>query len=114
MGVGRSAESLQQALSLGVIDQAESDVKSAIQDADAIIIATPVAQTPSILAAIKPHLAVHTILSDAGSTKGDVVQYVGANLRRQSTPICACPPHCRGRKKRRHCGKSGFIPTQKM
>ena len=76
VGVGRSAESLQQALSLGVIDQAESDVKSAIQDADAIIIATPVAQTPSILEAIKPHLAAHTILSDAGSTKGDVVQYV--------------------------------------
>lgn len=80
VGVGRSAESLQQALDLGVIDQAESDVKSAIQDADAIIIATPVAQTPSILEAIKPHLAANTIISDAGSTKGDVVQYVAQIL----------------------------------
>jgi prephenate dehydrogenase len=80
VGVGRSAESLQQALALGVIDLAESNVKLAIQDADAIIISTPVAQTPSILEAIKPHLAAKTIVSDAGSTKGDVVQYVAQIL----------------------------------
>ncbi|OIQ92816.1 bifunctional prephenate dehydrogenase/3-phosphoshikimate 1-carboxyvinyltransferase [mine drainage metagenome] len=44
-----------------------------MQDADMVLIAAPVAQTPSILAAIKPHLCAQTIITDAGSTKGDVL-----------------------------------------
>jgi len=74
VGVGRSAESLQAALALGVIDSATSDVAAAMQDADIVLIAAPVAQTPSILNAIKPHLAASTVITDAGSTKGDVLQ----------------------------------------
>jgi len=74
VGVGRSAESLQAALSLGVIDSATSDVAAAMQDADIVLIAAPVAQTPSILNAIKPHLSATTVITDAGSTKGDVLQ----------------------------------------
>jgi prephenate dehydrogenase len=74
IGVGRSAESLQSALELGVIDAASSDVATAIKDADLILIAAPVAQTPAILNAIKPHLNASTVITDAGSTKGDVLQ----------------------------------------
>lgn len=74
VGVGRSAESLQAALALGVIDSATSDVAAAMQDADIVLIAAPVAQTPSILNAIKPHLSATTVITDAGSTKGDVLQ----------------------------------------
>jgi prephenate dehydrogenase len=75
VGVGRSQESLQAALDLGVIDVAKSNVAEAIKDADMILIAAPVAQTPSILSAIKPHLSAQTIITDAGSTKSDVLQY---------------------------------------
>jgi prephenate dehydrogenase len=84
IGVGRSAESLQTALNLGVIDVASSDVASAVKDADLILIATPVAQTPSILKAIKPHLAPSTIITDAGSTKSDVLAYAQAVLGTQA------------------------------
>jgi prephenate dehydrogenase len=74
VGVGRSAESLQAALDLGVIDADTSDVATAIKDADLVLIAAPVAQTPAILNAIKPHLNASTVITDAGSTKGDVLQ----------------------------------------
>jgi prephenate dehydrogenase len=74
VGVGRSAESLQTALDLGVIDADTSDVAAAIKDADLVLIAAPVAQTPAILNAIKPHLNASTVITDAGSTKGDVLQ----------------------------------------
>jgi prephenate dehydrogenase len=74
VGVGRSAESLQAALGLGVIDADTSDVATAIKDADLVLIAAPVAQTPAILNAIKPHLNASTVITDAGSTKGDVLQ----------------------------------------
>lgn len=80
VGVGRSAESLQTALDLGVIDSATSNIAEAVKDADIILIAAPVAQTPSILHAIKPHLAASTVITDAGSTKGDVLQYAAEIL----------------------------------
>ncbi|HEY9278343.1 MAG TPA: prephenate dehydrogenase/arogenate dehydrogenase family protein [Methylotenera sp.] len=74
VGVGRSTESLQTALDLDVIDADASDAATAIKDADLILIAAPVAQTPAILNAIKPHLNASTVITDAGSTKGDVLQ----------------------------------------
>ncbi|MGZ8983344.1 MAG: prephenate dehydrogenase [Methylotenera sp.] len=74
VGVGRTSESLQTALNLGVIDVATSDIANALKDADMVLIAAPVAQTPAILASIKPHLEAHTVITDAGSTKGDVLR----------------------------------------
>lgn len=83
VGVGRSHNSLQQALDLGVIDSvsdsleanihAASSLAKTITDADLMLIAAPVAQTASILRCIKPHLKSQTVITDAGSTKGDVL-----------------------------------------
>lgn len=73
VGVGRSIKSLQTAVDLGAIDIASSNVADAIKDADIILIAAPVAQTPTILADIKPHLSANTVITDAGSTKNDVL-----------------------------------------
>ena len=73
VGVGRSIKSLQTAVDLGAIDIASSNVADAIKDADIILIAAPVAQTPAILNAIKPHLSANTVITDAGSTKNDVL-----------------------------------------
>ncbi len=74
VGVGRAHESLKVALNLGVIDVANSNIADALKDADIVLIATPVAQTPSILASIKPFLSSKTIITDAGSIKGDVLR----------------------------------------
>lgn len=76
VGVGRNKENLQAAIHLGAIDEAESDIAKALADADLVLIATPVAQTPTILEAIIPHLAQNTVVTDAGSTKSDIAQYV--------------------------------------
>lgn len=84
VGLGRSTESLQTALALGVIDVASTDIASAVQNADLILIATPVAQTPAILKAIQPHLSPNTIITDAGSTKSDVLAYAQATLGAQA------------------------------
>lgn len=73
IGIGRTTESLQTALNLGVIDVASNNIAHAVADADLILIATPVAQTPAILSAIKPHLGANTVITDAGSTKSDVL-----------------------------------------
>ncbi len=73
VGVGRTEKSLNAALQLGVIDQAETSIKAACNDADVILIAAPVAQTKTIMQSIKPHLNIKTVITDAGSTKGDIL-----------------------------------------
>lgn len=77
IGIGRSQESLQEALNLGVIDTfsdtQESNIYATLKDADLVMIAAPVAQTTSILQSIKPHLSNNTVITDAGSTKSDVL-----------------------------------------
>lgn len=73
-GVGRSVASLQRAQELGIIDSISPDAAEAINGADLVLIAAPVAQTGSILASIEPHLRPGTVVTDAGSTKTDVVE----------------------------------------
>jgi prephenate dehydrogenase len=79
-GVGRRAQTLQRALELGIIDESSTDIAAAVKDADLILIATPVAQTAALLAAIQPHLQPGTVVTDAGSTKSDVVAAARAAL----------------------------------
>ena len=73
VGVGRTHATLQRALQLGIVDAITTSVEEALQDAELVLIAAPVAQTEVILAALQPHLQPGTIVTDAGSTKSDVV-----------------------------------------
>ena len=78
IGVGRRAETLQRAQSLGIID--EIGDATSVSGADLVLIAAPVAQTEALLRELAPHLQVGTVVTDAGSTKGDVVQAARAAL----------------------------------
>lgn len=75
VGVGRNPTSLDQALDLGLIDEVLS-AEQAAQQADIILLATPVGATRSVLQKMRPFLQTHTVLTDAGSTKSDVVKVV--------------------------------------
>ena len=86
VGVGRNIENLKTAVDLGVIDEAESDIAKAVADADLVLIATPVAQTPKILEAIIPHLPPNTVVTDAGSTKSDIAHYVISASKQAKNP----------------------------
>lgn len=74
VGVGRRLETLERAKQLGIIDKACVSVEEAVSGADLILVAAPVAQTEAILAFIAPHLEPGTVVTDAGSTKSDVVE----------------------------------------
>lgn len=79
VGVGRAGENMDQALRLGVID-ANEPLEQAVRDADFILLAIPVGQMPGVMAAMAPHLAAHAVVTDAGSTKGDVVSAAETHL----------------------------------
>lgn len=73
VGVGRRVESLNRAKTLGVIDRIATSLADAIDGAELVMIAAPVAQTGDILASLFPALGSDTVITDAGSTKADVV-----------------------------------------
>ena len=80
VGVGRTASVLERAKQLGIIDHIADSMEDAVQGADLILIAAPVAQTEAILRTIAPHLQAGTVVTDAGSTKSDVVAAARAAL----------------------------------
>jgi prephenate dehydrogenase len=73
IGMGRSPGSLEEACRLGVIDRYTSNWSDALADADLVMLAMPVSHTEASLRQLAPHLESKTIISDAGSTKQDVV-----------------------------------------
>jgi prephenate dehydrogenase len=78
IGVGRRVETLQRAQALGIIDTIGD--ASSVAGADLVLIAAPVAQTEMLLREMQPHLQAGTVVTDAGSTKSDVVQAARAAL----------------------------------
>lgn len=113
VAVGRRPETLAHAKALGLIDEVASSVESALIGADIVLIAAPVAQTETILRSMAPHLATGTVITDAGSTKADVVaaarRALGAKIaqfvpghpiagRELNGPEAAIPDLYRGKK----------------
>ena len=85
IGVGRSSASSGRAVELGVIDGAaalldDDALRDALSGADFVLLAAPVAQTQPLLERIAPYLDAGTIVTDAGSTKSDVVAAARAAL----------------------------------
>jgi prephenate dehydrogenase len=74
IGVGRSAANLKLAQERGIIDSIGKDVG----DADVVLVAAPVGQYPAIFKSLQGSKA---IITDAGSTKRDVV-LLGKHLSR--------------------------------
>jgi prephenate dehydrogenase len=79
-GLGRSPEAMARALELGIVDEVCDTPGQAMRGADLVLLAAPVGQTGAILASLLPHLEPQTIITDAGSTKCDVVASARAAL----------------------------------
>lgn len=79
LGVGRQRGSLMQALKLGLIDEIAT-LEQAASQADLIMLSAPVGATQSLLEGLLPFLRADTLVTDAGSTKADVVQAARAAL----------------------------------
>jgi prephenate dehydrogenase len=81
VGSGRSPARLERALELGAIDRSAASVAEACEGADLVFCAGPVAALPAqareALAASGPD----TVVTDVGSTKGELVEAVGGDER---------------------------------
>jgi prephenate dehydrogenase len=91
-GAGRSAANMQLALERGAIDSIESDVAAAVRGADLVLVATPVAQFSGVMLSIEKALKRGAIVSDAGSTKRDVVAAARAALGAKTAQFVPAHP----------------------
>lgn len=73
LGVGRQRSTLNRALELGLIDHIAT-LEEAAATADLVVLAVPVGSTGAVLSAMRDHLGPKTLITDAGSTKANVVQ----------------------------------------
>jgi prephenate dehydrogenase len=73
IGCGRSAENLELAFELGVIDACTHDPARAVEDADMVFLALPLGAMRETFARISGKLRPDAVVTDGGSVKGSVV-----------------------------------------
>jgi prephenate dehydrogenase len=82
IGVGRGAGNIRRALELGIIDAAGAFDQATFGDTDLVLLAVPVGQMQTVMRAIAPLLGDKTVVTDAGSTKQDVVDLARRELKK--------------------------------
>jgi len=92
VGVGRRPGPLDAARQLGVIDEVSTDWAEALDGAELVLLAMPVGQMDAVAAAIAPHLGPDTIVTDAGSTKRDVIEAVYRHFGAQLANVVPAHP----------------------
>ncbi len=88
----RSEKTLSDAKALGLISQGYSNPIDAVQGADLVVLALPVRATQKVLETIKPYLTANCIITDVGSTKGNVVEAAKA-VYGEALPAGFVPGH---------------------
>lgn len=81
VGADSDQANLEQALALGVIDEAAPDAGSAVAAADVVFISVPVCSIAAVVRAIAPRLPDGCIVTDGGSVKAAIVKECQALLR---------------------------------
>ncbi len=72
-GFVRRAPAVAECEQTGAVDKADTDLWSAVEGADLVILCTPIAQMAGLMMKMLPALKKGTIVTDVGSVKGSVV-----------------------------------------
>ena len=80
-GFDRDGAALERAISLGVIDAAAGSVREAVRGAELIIVALPVRAIGPVLRDVALGMDPAAVVTDVGSTKGDVLHTARQELR---------------------------------
>lgn len=76
VGVGRRAASLRRAKQLGCVDTTSTSIARGVADSELIIVCTPVGQIADHVLEAAAHCRTEAIITDAGSTKAEIVAAV--------------------------------------
>jgi prephenate dehydrogenase len=73
VGISQQQSTIATAVKSGAIDHGSHDIKKAVNNADLVILSTPVSIIAELLPTIGPHLKRNCIVTDVGSTKASIV-----------------------------------------
>jgi len=73
IGIDQDPEALEAAKGMGVIDEIQLSPGDWLKKANLVILATPAKSLVPMAKKLEPHLGQHTVLTDVGSVKGEVV-----------------------------------------
>ena len=80
VGIGRSSERLAQARDLAAIDRGTVNLAEGVQDADLVVVCTPVASIVQRVQEASSAAPPHAVLTDAGSTKREIVTQLDSTV----------------------------------
>src|SRR5690242_19478231 len=72
IGVVRGKETAEQAVRLGAVDSATTDLREGVEQVDLVIMSTPVRAILSSIEGVGAQMSPGAVLLDMGSTKGSV------------------------------------------
>lgn len=77
VGVGRRQASLDEALAVGAVDRATTDLPEGVADADIVVVVTPVARVVDSVCQALAATGSDTLVTDAASTKATICAEIG-------------------------------------
>ena len=74
VGYGRSLNNMKLAVESGVVDRADVSLAKAVEGADMVVLATPVAAMQETIAALGPLVTENMVITDVGSVKTPIIE----------------------------------------
>lgn len=76
VGFFRDPDKIEKAVELGAVDRGTLHLREAVENADLVVVATPVGLSPALVQEILPLLKPGCIITDLGSTKGEITENI--------------------------------------
>lgn len=92
VGYARRQATIAEAKACGAVDDATSDLREAVAQADLILLCTPVGAMPNLAEAMLPHCRKGVLLTDVGSVKDAVARRISPLARRHSAVFVGSHP----------------------
>src|SRR5262245_1286125 len=86
VGIGRRRSSLAKALAAGCVTETATGISRGVEKAQLVVVCTPVELIPQHVAEAADHCPPECLLTDAGSTKADLVTRIEALLSKRPAP----------------------------
>jgi prephenate dehydrogenase len=91
VGVGRDPRSLEGAVRKGAIDRATTDIAGGVSDAEVVVVCTPVNRLAQDILSAAESAPSHVLITDAGSSKRQIVEAVERHPRSATVFVGAHP-----------------------
>lgn len=92
VGIGRRECSLQEAREVGAVDETTLDLEGGVEDADLVVLATPIRAIPGLMPSLAAAMSSGAVLTEVASTKRSVIDTIQQGLTRRAD-IILIPTH---------------------